>query len=202
MLKIRAALLALALVIASVTNIFFAPSIYSPRAPNFSGADVAENFSWRGHGYSFQPSWLAERLPNSRFTNMKIGTPDGFVGDGIGVGIFWNKQTAMIEGVTYDDSAFPLDVSALELGEALLEFHQIFSGIRCQSDPTQLERGRCDYFVAWDDTVTPTDPLVFIAVFTRISPDGDEVGFVEEGLLRRLLSNPIHSVPTIGERQE
>ena len=201
MLNLRAVLLAFALVIASVTNVFFAPSIYSPRAPVFSGPDVAENFSWRGHGYSFQPSWLAERLPNSRFTQMRFGRPDGFVGDGIGVGIFWNERTAVIEGVAYDDTDFPLDLSGLGVGDALVEYHQIFSGIRCQSDPSQLERGRCDYFVAWDGTVAPTDQLVFVAVFTRISPDGDEVGFVEEGLLSRLLSGPINDVPTVAERE-
>ena len=200
MLSLRAVLLALALVIASVTNIFLAPSIYSPRAPVFSGPDIAENFSWRGHGYSFQPSWLAKRLPNSRFTNMRVGPPDGFVGDGIGVGIFWNERTAVIEGVIYDDTDFPLDLSGLGVSDSLVEYHQIFSGIRCQSNPSQLVRGRCDYFVAWDGTVTPTDELVFVAVFTKISPDGDEVGFVEKGLLSRLLSRPVNAVPTVGER--
>jgi hypothetical protein len=198
MLRLRALALAGALVVAAVVNMFFAPQIYSPRAPAFSGADLAANEAWRGHAFSFQPSWLAATLPNSTFVNVRIGTPEWAGPDGQVIGMSWELRTVTIEGLATDDTDFPLDVSALGIRDQLAEYHQLFALIRCESDTIDGQQILCDYFVAFDDAVNPADDLTFVAVFTVTGSETNEVGFVEKGLLERLAGQPVASVPTIG----
>jgi hypothetical protein len=198
MLRLRALALAGALVVAAVVNMFFAPQIYSPRAPAFSGADLAANEAWRGHAFSFQPSWLAATLPNSTFVNVRIGTPEWADSDGQVIGILWELRTVTIEGLATDDTDFPLDVSALGIRDELADYHRLFALIGCESNLIGGQQGLCNYFVAFDDAVNPTDDLTFVAVFTVTGSDTNEVGFVEKGLLERLIGQPVESVPSIG----
>lgn len=198
MLSLRAIALAGALVIATTVNLFFAPQIYSPRAPVFSGADMAGSYEWRGHAFSFQPSWLAANLPNATFTNVRVGQPDWAPDDSVDLGIVWNMRTVIIEGLATDDSDFPLDLSALGIREDITDYHQHAALIRCQIDPLNPVEGRCDYFVAWDDTVDPSSDLTFVGVFTVTDPDSLEVGFIEKVLLERLAGVELSAIPTIG----
>ena len=198
MLSLRAVGLVGALVIASSVNLFLAPQIYSPRAPVFSGADMAASYEWRGHAFSFQPSWLAANLPNATYTNVRIGRPEWAPPNSFDIGIVWNMRTVIIEGLATDDSDFPLDLSALGIREDIVDYHQHSALIRCQIDPVDPFEGRCDYFVAWDDTVEPSSDLTFVGVFTSIDPESLEVGFIEKGLLERLVGTDLSAVPTIG----
>ena len=198
MLRLRALALAGVLVVASVVNVFFAPQIYSPRAPAFSGADLAANEPWRGHAFSFQPSWLAATLPHSTFVNVRTGLPEWAPEDGREIGIFWNMRTVTIENLATDDSDLPLDLSGLDIRDQLAEHHRLYALIRCQSDPVDGGQNLCDYFVAFDDTVNPDDALTFVGVFTVTGPDTNEVGFVEKGLLERLVGATVDTLPTIG----
>lgn len=202
MLIIRALLLVGVLAMAGFVNIVLAPQIYSPRPPVFSGADIAASWEWRGHGFSFQPSWLAKNLPQSTFTHVKTGSPPGSEGAGTEIGLLWNERTVVIEGLRVDESDFPLDISILGLQATIANHHQLFARIRCQSVPQSQGPDLCDYFVAWDDTVSPDEPLTFVAVFTVTEPDEQEVGFIEQGLLARLLGQPIAGIPTIGEERQ
>ena len=198
MLSLRAIALASTLTIAAVINMFLAPQIYSPRAPVFSGADMAESREWRGHAFSFQPSWLAAELPNSTFTNVRIGQPDWASADSPDIGILWNMRAVTIEGLSTDDSEFPLDLSGLGLKDKIANYHQHSALIRCQSNPDVPLDGLCDYFVAFDDTVDPAGDLTFVGVFTVTGPDSNSVGFIEKGLLERIVGSPLTSVPRIG----
>lgn len=197
--RLRAVVLGAALVVAAVVNVFFAPQIYSPRAPAFSGADLAANEAWRGHAFSFQPSWLAHTLPNATFINVRSGHPAGASPDGFEIGIMWNMRTVSIEGLRIDDTEFPLDISGLGIRDRVAEHHQLFALIRCQSDPIKGGQDLCDYFVAFDESVDTLDELTFVGVFTVTGPETNEVGFIEEGLLERLTGAPLSTLPTIGE---
>ena len=198
MLRLRALALVTVLVFATVVNLFLAPQIYSPRAPAFSGADLAANEAWRGHAFSFQPSWLAATLPNSTFVNVRTGLPEWAPEDGHEIGIFWNMRTVTIENLVTDDTNFPVDLSGLDIRDQLAEHHQLYALIRCQSDPIAGGQDLCDYFVAFDDTVKPDDALTFVGVFTVTGTDTNEVGFVEKGLLERLVGAGVDTLPTIG----
>jgi hypothetical protein len=198
MVRLRALALAGVVVVASAVNVFYAPQIYSPRAPAFSGADLAANEAWRGHAFSFQPSWLAATLPNSRFVNVRFGTPEWASPDDAEIGIGWNMRTVTIENLVTDDTDFPLDVSQLGIRDLIAEHHQLVALMYCQSDPRGKSQGLCDYFVAFDDTVNPTDELTFVAVFTVTGSGPNELGFVEKGLLERLAGTDLSSLPTIG----
>jgi len=198
MVRLRALALAGVLVLASAVNLFFAPQIYSPRPPAFSGADLAGNEAWRGHAFSFQPSWLAATLPNSRFINVRTGLPDWSPEAGYEMGILWEPRTVAIENLIIDDSEFPLDLSGLNIRDQLADHHQLYALIRCQSDPIAGGQDLCDYFVAFDDTVNPDDALTFVGVFTVTGSDTNEVGFVEKGLLERLVGKDLATLPTIG----
>jgi hypothetical protein len=200
MVGVRAAALAVALVVAAVVNVFFAPQIYSPRAPVFSGVDLAENETWRGHGFGLHPTWLATMLPNSTFENVRIGQPEWADQKTGNIGIFWDQRGVAIEQLRTDAEEFPLDISAYDLSGTIKEYHQISALIRCHSDPLTSGRALCDYFVAWDDSVDPSEPLTFVAVFTTIASGGDEVGFIEQSLLERLVGSNLDELPTIGER--
>lgn len=199
MLRLRAVALGAALVVAAVVNMFFAPQIYSPRAPVFSGADMAASEAWRGHAFSFQPSWLAHTLPNSTFINVRTGHPNGVSPDGFEVGIMWNMRTVTIENLRIDDTHFPLDVSGLGIRDQIADHHQLSALIRCQSDPVAGGQDLCDYFVAFDESVDALDELTFVGVFTVTGSETNEVGFIEEGLLERLAGAPRHTLPRIGE---
>ena len=197
MLSLRAIALAGALVIATTVNLFFAPQIYSPRAPVFSGAEMAGSYQWRGHAFSFQPSWLAAELPNSTFTNVRIGQPEWAPAGSLDIGILWNMRTVLIEGLATDETDFPLDLSALGIREDIADYHQHAALIRCQIDPVSQIDELCDYFVAWDDRVEPSNDLTFVGVFTVTDPESLEVGFIEKGLLERLVATDLSTVPTI-----
>jgi hypothetical protein len=198
MLIIRALLLVGVLAIAGFVNIFLAPQIYTARPPVFSGADMAASPEWRGHAFSFQPSWLAKNLPESTFTHVKTGSPPGVEGEGTEIGLLWNERTVIIEGLRIDDTRFPLDLSALGVSDTIANDHQLYARIRCQVEPLPEGPELCNYFVAWDDSVSPEAPLTFVAVFTVTEPGEQEVGFIEEGLLTRLVGLPVTSIPTIG----
>jgi hypothetical protein len=202
MLIVRALALVGVLAIAGFVNMFLAPQIYSPRAPVFTGADMAASPQWSGHAFSFQPSWLAENLPESTFTHVRVDRPPWFEGEGTEVGLLWNERTVIIEGLRTNDSRFPLDVSDLGVRDALANHHQLVAEIRCQNEPQRTGPVLCDYFVAWDDTVSPDDALTFVAVFTHTERDEQEVGFVEQGLLTRLLGVSVANVPTIGDEPQ
>ena len=202
MLRLRAVALAGALVAAAIVNVFFAPQIYSPRAPAFSGADLAANEAWRGHAFSFQPSWLAHTLPNSRFVNVRTGLPDWAPSAGHEIGIMWEMRTVTIEGLDIDTTAYPVDLSGLGVQDEISRYHQLSALIRCQSDPVDGGQDFCDYFVAFDDTVDSADSLTFVGVFTVTGPDTNEVGFIEQGLLERLTGQPLSTLPTIGVKPE
>jgi hypothetical protein len=201
MLRLRAIALAGALCVAAIVNVFLAPQIYSPRAPVFSGADMAASDEWRGHAFSFQPSWLAANLPNSTFSHVRIGQPDWAPADSLEIGILWNTRTVSIENLSTDDSDFPLDLSDLGVRDQIAKHHQHSALIRCQSDPVVPVEGLCEYFVAFDDTVNPDDPLTFVGVFTVTGSDTNVVGFIEEGLLERLVASDLSTIPTIGEER-
>lgn len=201
MLRIRALLLAGALAIAGLVNLFYAPQIYEPRPPVFSGADMAGSYQWRGHAFSFQPSWLAEYLPSSTFVNVKVGQPDYLSGAGTDIGILWNERAVIIEGLAVDETDFPLDLTDAGVRTALEAYHQLSAKIRCQNDPAAAGRDMCDYFVAWDDDVSPHDELIFVGVFTSTDAGAQEVGFVEKGLLETLLRVSTASLPTIGDER-
>jgi len=198
MLIFRALALAVALALAAGVNLFLAPQIYSPRAPVFSGADMAGNAAWKGHAFSFQPSWLSHNLPQSTFVNTRIGQPDWVGENGFDVGILWNTRTVVLEDLAIDDSEFPLDLSNLAIRDDINRYHQHSALIRCQSDPIAGGQTLCDYFVAFDDSVDASDRLTFVGVFTVTGADTNEVGFIEKGLLERLLDVPLGTVPTIG----
>ncbi len=202
MLMLRALTLATALVLATVVNLFFAPQIYSPRPPAFSGADLAANEVWRGHAFSFQPSWLAATLPNSTFVNVRNDIPDWALPEGGPIGIGWNMRTVTIENLAFDDTDYPLDLSGLGVRDLIAQHHQLFALIGCQSDPVGPVQGLCDYFVAFDDTVNPTNELTFVAVFTITGGEPNEVGFVEKGLLERLVGANMSAIPTIGVKPQ
>jgi hypothetical protein len=202
MVRLRALALAGALVLAAVVNVFFAPEIYSPRAPAFSGADLAANEAWRGHAFSFQPSWLAATLPNSTFVNVRTGLPDWAPDDGHEIGIMWEPRTVTLENLVTDNTDFPLDLSGFDIRDQVADHHQLFALIRCQSDPIAGGQDFCDYFVAFDDTVNPDDALTFVGVFTVTGSETNEVGFIEKGLLERLVGRDVTTLPTIGEEPQ
>jgi hypothetical protein len=202
MLIFRALALAVALALAAAVNVFLAPQIYSPRAPAFSGADLAANEAWKGHAFSFQPSWLAHNLPHSTFVNTRIGQPDWVGENGFDVGILWNTRTVVLEDLAIDDSEFPLDLSNLSIRDDINRYHQHSAQIRCQSDPIAGDQTLCDYFVAFDDSVDANDRLTFVGVFTVTGSDTNEVGFIEKNLLERLIGGQLESVPTIGAKPE
>ena len=202
MLRIRLVVLAGVLVVAGIVNVFFAPQIYTPRPPVFTGADMAASREWRGHAFSFQPSWLAKNLPASTFTHVKTGRPPGFPPDGGDIGLMWNERTVILEGLSIDETRFPLDISGLGVRDTLVDYHQLFAQIRCQSDPRMEGPEMCDYFVAWDEGQSPEDALTFVAVFTVSDQDEQEVGFVEQDLLTRLVGGPLERIPTIGDEQQ
>jgi hypothetical protein len=200
MLKFRALALLFALMIATVVNLFFAPHISSSHPPNFSAADFAANEGWIGHGFGLHPSWLARTLPNSTFINVRVGKPDWVIGEGGPIGVLWDVETVTIENLSVDESEFPLDISGYGLRSQISQHHRLTALIRCHADPLTSGRDLCDYFVAWDESVTPSDSLTFVAVFSSTSPETNEVGFIERGLLERLIDSGLDSVPRIGDQ--
>jgi len=198
MLGLRGLVIAGALTAAAVVNIFFAPQLYSPRPPVFSGPDLAANEAWRGHAFSTQPWWLAETLPDATFIHLKFEVPPGAADSAQPIGINFDERSLQRFEVDIDRGEFPLNLEPLNLRDQIAPHIQHFSGVRCRPSLTPIDTQICDYFVAWDRDLTES-PKVFVAVSTSSVPGAEEMGLIEVTLLERILGQPYDSVPTIAE---
>jgi hypothetical protein len=199
MFVFRSVLLGVALAIAGITNLFFAPQIQSPRPPVFDASDMVAIEKWEDQGYRFHPVWLSKNLPQSSFTHVRIGRPHGAEQGGNDVGILWNAQIVGWAGLSVDETNFPLDISGLNIRNQIEKYFQLSGTTRCRPHPDARGIGRCNYFVAWDDETPSTTPQIFVAVFTVTDQKINEAGFIERGLLERLAPIAIEDLRTIGD---
>jgi hypothetical protein len=197
MLSIRTLLLVASLVVASVVNLFFAPQLYEPRPPVFTGSDMVSIEKWSGQGYRLHPLWLADNLADATFTHVRMTESPHQTSEGREVGLLWNRQIVELSGLRIDESDYPLDLSRFSLQDDLKTFSQLTGSTRCDAVSGIQTTNRCEYFVAWDDNRPLGTKPIFIAVFTTIRSDSNEVGFVEKTLLERLLPVPLSHVPQI-----
>ena len=196
---LRALGLAGALVVASVVNLFFAPQIYEPRPPVFSGPDMAESEAWEGHAFSTQPWWLEANLPDATFLHLKRGVPEG-AGEGAReVGIFFDERSVAYFAPDFDTSSFPLDLTGYDLQDDLAPYLQLSAQVRCRPTPQADPPGLCDYFVAWDGSGDQGVPSTLVGVVTRSESGEEEVGLVDVALLESLLGVAVETLPTSGE---
>jgi hypothetical protein len=198
-LKLRVATLAIALVVAGITNVFFAPQLYTPRPPVFTGSDMVAIDEWADQGYRLHPVWLAENLPGATFTNLRTSQKASGSDTPGEIGLLWDKQIVELAGLQINSDDFPLDVTTRNIRPHLSAFEELNGSIRCRVTLNKPKPHRCNYFVAWDESDFQAGHSTFIAVFTNTDDGKPEIGFVQESLLQRLLPEPISRIPRIGQ---
>jgi hypothetical protein len=199
MMILRATALIAVLFGAGVVNVFLAPQLYTPRPPIFTGPDLASTWEWRGHAFAVNTWWLAENAPGARYTHVGVAVPPGATDGALQVGILLNDRPARVFDLDFNTASIPLDVSRIPgVRDALLDHHVLRGQIKCQVDPYQPKRGRCDFFVAWDGPVPATDQLELVGVLTRAGGAGDEMALVQRELLERVAGNSIESLLPMG----
>ena len=181
----------LALSVAVPINIFVSPQVYAPREPVFSGVDIASNWQWRSMAIREHSWWLWSVFPDAHVSHV------GFVRRSSGelpVGIQFSSWRDEYLGLDVDESETPLDVTDLDVRQALLSEARVFSRIHCRDNQAMTVRETCFYFVAWSDDLLPETNPEFIAVRTKLDDDS-EVALVEKTFLASVLPVSINRIP-------
>ena len=187
----RAVVSFLALSVAVPINIFLSPQVYSPREPVFSGVDIASNWEWRSMAIREHSWWLWNAFPDAHVSHV------GYVAqssDELPVGIQFSSWRDEYLGLNVDESETPLDVTGLDVRQALLSEARVFSRIHCRDNQAMTVRDTCFYFVAWSDELLPEATPEFIAVRTNLDDD-TEVALVEKTFLASVLPVSLDQIP-------
>ena len=187
----RAVISFLALSVAVPINIFVSPQVYTPREPVFSGVDIASNWEWRSMAIREHSWWLWSVFPDARVSHV------GYVARSSGelpVGIRFSSWRDEYLGLDVEESETPLDVTDLDVRQALLSEARVFSRIHCRDNQAMTVRDTCFYFVAWSDDLLPETNPEFIAVRTNLDEDS-EVALVEKTFLASVLPVSIDQIP-------
>lgn len=196
--RIRAGLIGVGLLVGMVLNLFFAPQLMTPRPPVFNGPDIAENWEWRSMAIQMHSWWLWNEFPNARVTNVGFVPPVGNP-QGLPVGMQFSLWIDELLGLDVDKSLPPLDVSELEITDALSAFQKVYSRIHCRTGQEMAIRDTCYYFVAWDDELLTDDAPVFIGIETNRTQDKEEMALVEKSLLEKVSPVPLSQLKSIDE---
>lgn len=197
--RIRLGLLALGILAGISLNLTVAPQIMTPRPPVFNGADVAENWEWRSMAAQAHSWWLADNFPAATVRN------GGYVPlrdnpEGREIGLKLPQWMDEFFDTSIDTTQVPLDVTALDIREDILEHQLVYSRIHCRVDSDEVRRGGCYYFVSAEQPARSSTSPVFVAVLTNAQPGSEEIGLVEVGLLESISAIPIDQIPLMGTR--
>jgi len=174
-----------------IFNLVYSPQIYVARPPVFNGVDIASTWEWRSMAIREHSWWLWSVFPDAHVSHV------GFVRRSSGelpVGIRFSSWRDEYLGLDVEESETPLDVTDLDVRQALLSEARVFSRIHCRDNQAMTVRDTCFYFVAWSDDLLPETNPEFIAVRTNLDEDS-EVALVEKTFLASVLPVSIDQIP-------
>ena len=198
--RLRLAALGAGLVLGVALNVFVAPQLMTPRPPIFNGPDIAENWEWRSMAIHNHSWWLWDKFPDATVVNAGFTTPPGQP-DALEVGMLFSLWIDKHLGLDVDTSEPALDVTSLNIRDALLEYERIYSRIHCRSGQEMETRDTCYYFVAWDPEILPDENPVFVGVETSRQLNQEEMALVELNLLEKISPIPVADLLTIDEKE-
>lgn len=199
--RIRVLLLGVGLALGVALNVFIAPQLSTPRDPIFNGPDIAENWEWRSMAIWMHPWWLAEQFPAASVTNSGFSIPPASPSD-LPLGMKFEESLAEDVGLKIVGNSPALDIRSIDIRNKLEGYFQNYSRIHCRSSMEMVKRDSCYFFVAWDNSAIDVSNPVFVGVLTNTNLGEEEMGLVEEELLRRLSPIPIETIPVMGTTDE